>query len=92
LHLAAMKTPTFSLNSYANTYVNMIAVNYSELRSDLKTLLDKVEQQNELVVIKRSKSSGAVLMSIQEYNDLKLTIDVLRGELDLTAGRGISVD
>ncbi|NQW40620.1 MAG: type II toxin-antitoxin system Phd/YefM family antitoxin [Cryomorphaceae bacterium] len=70
----------------------MIAVNYSELRSDLKTLLDKVEQQNELVVIKRSKSSGAVLMSIQEYNDLKLTIDVLRGELDLTAGRGISMD
>jgi prevent-host-death family protein len=70
----------------------MIAVNYSELRSDLKTLLDKVEQQNELVVIKRSKSSGAVLMSIQEYNDLKLTIDVLRGELDLAAGRGISMD
>ena len=65
----------------------MIAVNYSELRADLKTLLDKVEQQNELVVIKRSKSSGAVLMSIQEYNDLKLTIDVLRGELDLAAGR-----
>lgn len=70
----------------------MIAVNYSELRSDLKALLDKVEQQNELVVIKRSKSSGAVLMSIQEYNDLKLTIDVLRGELDLAAGRGISMD
>ncbi|MEY3102497.1 MAG: Antitoxin Phd YefM, type toxin-antitoxin system [Bacteroidota bacterium] len=70
----------------------MIAVNYSELRSELKTLLDKVEQQNELVVIKRSKSSGAVLMSIQEYNDLKLTIDVLRGELDLAAGRGISMD
>ena len=70
----------------------MIAVNYSELRSDLKTLLDKVEQQNELVVIKRSKSSGAVLMSIQEYNDLKLTIDVLRGELALAAGRGISMD
>ena len=70
----------------------MIGVNYSELRADLKTLLDKVEQQNELVVIKRSKSSGAVLMSIQEYNDLKLTIDVLRGELDLAAGRGISMD
>jgi prevent-host-death family protein len=70
----------------------MIAVNYSELRSELKTLLDKVEQQNELVVIKRSKSSGAVLMSIQEYNDLKLTIDVLRGELDLAGGRGISMD
>ena len=92
MHLAAMKTPTFSLNSYSNTYVNMIAVNYSELRADLKTLLDKVEQQNELVVIKRSKSSGAVLMSIQEYNDLKLTIDVLRGELDLAADRGISMD
>ncbi len=82
----------FSLNSYVNTYVNMVAVNYSELRSDLKSLLDKVEHDNELVVIKRSKGSGAVLMSIKEYNDLRLAIDVLQGELELARGRGIAME
>ena len=53
-----MNSIEFSLNSYVNTYVNMIAVNYSELRAELKSLLDKVEHDNELVVIKRSKGRG----------------------------------
>jgi prevent-host-death family protein len=70
----------------------MIAVNYSELRAELKSLLDKVEHDNELVVIKRAKGRGAVLMSIQEYNDLKLAIDVLKGELELAKGRGIPLE
>jgi prevent-host-death family protein len=87
-----MNSIEFSLNSYVNTYVNMIAVNYSELRAELKSLLDKVEHDNELVVIKRSKGRGAVLMSIQEYNDLKLAIDVLKGELELAKGRGIPLE
>jgi prevent-host-death family protein len=87
-----MNSIEFSLNSYINTYVNMIAVNYSELRAELKSLLDKVEHDNELVVIKRSKGRGAVLMSIQEYNDLKLAIDVLKGELELAKGRGIPLE
>ncbi|MEN9432345.1 MAG: type II toxin-antitoxin system Phd/YefM family antitoxin [Schleiferiaceae bacterium] len=87
-----MNSIEFSLNSYVNTYVNMIAVNYSELRAELKSLLDKVEHDNELVVIKRSKGRGAVLMSIQEYNDLKLAVDVLKGELELAKGRGIPLE
>ncbi len=87
-----MNNIEFSLYSYVNTYVNMVAVNYSELRSDLKSLLDKVEHDNELVVIKRSKGSGAVLMSIKEYNDLRLAIDVLQGELELARGRGIAME
>ena len=87
-----MNNIEFSLNSYVNTYVNMVAVNYSELRSDLKSLLDKVEHDNELVVIKRSKGSGAVLMSIKEYNDLRLAIDVLQGELELARGRGMAME
>jgi prevent-host-death family protein len=89
LELAPKNSIEFSLNSYVNTYVNMIAVNYSELRAELKSLLDKVEHDNELVVIKRSKGRGAVLMSIQEYNDLRLAIDVLKGELELAKDRGI---
>lgn len=87
-----MNNIEFSLNSYVNTYVNMVAVNYSELRAELKSLLDKVEHDNELVVIKRSKGSGAVLMSIKEYNDLRLAIDVLQGELDLARGQGIAME
>lgn len=87
-----MNSIEFSLNSYVNTYVNMIAVNYSELRAELKSLLDKVEHDNELVVIKRAKGRGAVLMSIQEYNDLKLAVDVLKGELELAKGRGIPLE
>lgn len=87
-----MNSIEFSLNSYVNTYVNMVAVNYSELRAELKSLLDKVEHDNELVVIKRSKGSGAVLMSIKEYNDLRLAIDVLQGELDLARGQGIAME
>ena len=87
-----MNSIEFSLNSYVNTYVNMIAVNYSELRAELKSLLDKVEHDNELVVIKRSKGRGAVLMSIQEYNDLKLAVDVLKGDLELAKGRGIPLE
>ncbi|MEY4461051.1 MAG: Antitoxin Phd YefM, type toxin-antitoxin system [Bacteroidota bacterium] len=87
-----MNNIEFSLNSYVNTYVNMVAVNYSELRAELKSLLDKVEHDNELVVIKRSKGSGAVLMSIKEYNDLRLAIDVLQGELELARGRGIAME
>lgn len=87
-----MNSIEFSLNSYVNTYVNMIAVNYSELRAELKSLLDKVEHDNDLVVIKRSKGRGAVLMSIQEYNDLKLAVDVLKGELELAKGRGIPLE
>ncbi|MFZ9598032.1 MAG: type II toxin-antitoxin system Phd/YefM family antitoxin [Schleiferiaceae bacterium] len=70
----------------------MVAVNYSELRAELKSLLDKVEHDNELVVIKRSKGSGAVLMSIKEYNDLRLAIDVLQGELELARGQGIAME
>ena len=87
-----MNNIEFSLNSYVNTYVNMVAVNYSELRAELKSLLDKVEHDNELVVIKRSKGTGAVLMSIKEYNDLRLAIDVLQGELDLARGQGIAME
>jgi len=87
-----MNSIEFSLNSYVNTYVNMVAVNYSELRAELKSLLDKVEHDNELVVIKRSKGRGAVLMSIQEYNDLRLAVDVLKGELELAKGRGIPLE
>jgi len=87
-----MNNIEFSLNSYVNTYVNMVAVNYSELRAELKSLLDKVEHDSELVVIKRSKGSGAVLMSIKEYNDLRLAIDVLQGELELARGQGIAME
>ena len=55
----------------------MIAANYSEFRLGLKKYLDAAENDNELVIIKRSTGKGAVLISLEEYNSLKETMHLL---------------
>jgi antitoxin YefM len=55
----------------------MIAANFSEFRTSLKTYLDKVEDENETLVVKRRKGKGSVVISIQEYNSLMETIYLL---------------
>jgi PHD/YefM family antitoxin component YafN of YafNO toxin-antitoxin module len=42
----------------------MVAVNYSELRAELKSLLDKVEHDNELVEIGRASCRERVLLAV----------------------------
>jgi antitoxin YefM len=78
----------------------MIAANYTEFRKRLKELLDSVEDDNETIVIKRSKGKGSVLISLEEYNSLmetahllssKANADRLRESIDqLRAGKGVS--
>jgi len=58
----------------------MLSANFSELRSGLKQYLDYVENHNETVLIKRSYSKGAVLISIQEYNSIMETLHLLRSK------------
>ena len=53
----------------------MLAANYSEFRGGLKKYLDKVEQHNETLIIKRGK--GSVVMSLVEYNSLMETVHLL---------------
>lgn len=55
----------------------MIATNYSELRADLKNILDEVEENNETVIIKRNGGKGSVIVSLAEYNSMLETMHLL---------------
>jgi antitoxin YefM len=46
----------------------MKAVNYSELRQHLKSNLDAVSDNAELLIVHRSKGKSIVVMSLDEYN------------------------
>ena len=55
----------------------MIAANYSEFRVGLKKFLDSVEDDNEILVIKRKSGKGAVMISLEEYNSIMETMHLL---------------
>ncbi|MFK7971535.1 MAG: type II toxin-antitoxin system Phd/YefM family antitoxin [Bacteroidia bacterium] len=55
----------------------MIATNYSEFRSDLKNYLDQVEDNNDTLIIKRSKGKGTVVISLEEYNSIMETLHIM---------------
>ena len=55
----------------------MIAANYTEFRTGLKDYLDSVENNNETLIIKRGSGKGTVLISLEEYNSIMETLQVL---------------
>jgi antitoxin YefM len=55
----------------------MIAANYTEFRIALKKYLDKVEEDNETLIIKRGSGKGTVLISLDEYNSIMETVHIL---------------
>ena len=55
----------------------MIAANYSEFRNGLKKYLDSVEDDNEVLIIKRKSGKGAVMISLDEYNSIMETLHLL---------------
>lgn len=62
----------------------MLAANYSEFRTKLKSYLDSVEQDNETLIIKRSNGGGTVLLSLDEYNSMMETMHLLSSEKNRT--------
>ncbi len=56
----------------------MKAVNYSELRQNLKANLDEVTDNSELLVVQRPKGRSIVMMSLDEYNSWQETIHLTR--------------
>ncbi len=58
----------------------MIVANYSEFRTGLKKFLYEVEDNNELLVIKRGAGKGAVMISLKEYNSLMETLHLLKSK------------
>ena len=55
----------------------MQVINYSVFRSNLKSTLDSVTQDNEMVIINRSENQNAVLISLKEYNAIQETLHLL---------------
>jgi antitoxin YefM len=55
----------------------MIAANYSEFRTQLKKFLDNVEENNEILIIKRGSGKGTVMISLDEYNSIMETVHLL---------------
>lgn len=55
----------------------MIAANYSEFRTQLKKYLDNVEENNEILIIKRGSGKGTVMISLDEYNSIMETVHLL---------------
>jgi antitoxin YefM len=52
----------------------MKAVNYSELRQNLKSNLDAVTDDQEMLVVHRPKGKSIVMMSLDEFNALQETL------------------
>jgi len=57
--------------------MKMMAANFTEFRTGLKKFLDKVEKNNETLIIKRGAGKGAVMMSLDEYNSIMETLHLL---------------
>jgi antitoxin YefM len=55
----------------------MIVANYSEFRTGLKDYLDKVEDSNETLIVKRKSGKGTVMISLDEYNSIMETMHLL---------------
>lgn len=55
----------------------MIAANYTEFRNELKNFLDKVENDNETIIIKRNSGTASVVISLEEYNSIMETAYLL---------------
>ena len=56
----------------------MLAANYTEFRTGLKGFLDKVELDNETLIIKRGIGNGAVLISLSAVSYTHLTLPTNR--------------
>jgi len=52
----------------------MKAVNYSELRQNLKENLETVSDNGEFLIVQRPKGKSVVMMSLAEYNALQETL------------------
>ena len=55
----------------------MIAANFTEFRTNLKDYLDSVENDQEMLIVKRKTGKGAVVISLTEYNAIMETMHLL---------------
>ena len=58
----------------------MEVLNYTDFRKDLKSSLDKVSNDEEIIIVSRSKNKNVVVISLREYNSLRETMYLLSTE------------
>jgi antitoxin YefM len=56
------------------------AVNYSDLRRNLKSYLDRVHDDRETLIVTRKNNENVVLISLEEYNSLVETTYLLSSD------------
>lgn len=55
----------------------MLAVNYSNLRENMKTYMDKITNDYETMVVTRKDSKNIVMLSEESYNNMLENIHVI---------------
>ena len=58
----------------------MKAVNFSELRKNLKASLDAVTNDEDFLVVHRPKGQSVVMMSLTEFNSLHETLHLTQSK------------
>lgn len=51
----------------------MEVLNYTEFRNELKASLDKVSNNEDIIIVSRGKNKNVVVISLNEYNSLNET-------------------
>lgn len=52
----------------------MQVLNYTEFRNKLAENLNRVNEDNEIMIVSRSKGKNVVVMSLEEYNAIQETL------------------
>lgn len=58
----------------------MLAVNYTTLRDNMKSYMDKVTDDYETMIVTRKNNKNVVMMSEESYNNLMENIHVMRNK------------
>lgn len=56
----------------------MLAVNYTTLRENMKTYLDKVSEDYETMIVTRKDNKNVVILSEESYNNLMENVYVIK--------------
>lgn len=56
----------------------MILANITKFKANLDSLLDKIENANDILLLKWKTGKGVVMMSLEEYNSLMETMHLLK--------------
>ena len=52
----------------------MLAVNYSNIRKNLKEYCDKATEEDETIIVTRKNEKNVVIMSLEQYNSIMKAI------------------